>query len=222
MGVTAFYRVTSRGLRSYNHPHRAELMRHQQTRVLACFAVLLALSLDTRAGDASMPTFVPWKVLNAGDDPLKTDLVLYWLPRSREEIRRSPLLTSRALAIASTQCVGMQIIRPDDDENIARFGATGTLPMAVLATSDGTMVEVIVSEHGMLSVSNIEKMVREQLANRAADVDRLLDMAKDKLEEGDREMAIIFYRRVCAQRCLFPRKAKDAQKALHRLGVDER
>ena len=196
-------------------------MHSMNARVAACFAVLLALSFETRAGEPSMPTFVPWKVLNAGDEPLKNDLVLYWIPSSRDEIRHSALLTSRPLAIYSTQCVGMQIIRPDDEERIAKFGAAGTLPIALLATGDGEMVEAIISEHGNLSVSNIEKMVRDQLADRAANADRLMDMAKDKLAEGDRDMAILFYRRVCAQKCLFPRKAKDAQKALHKLGVDE-
>jgi len=197
-------------------------MHHLRARAVACFAVLFALSFDTRADDPSMPTFVPWKVLNAGDEPLKTDLVLYWIPSSRDEMRRSPLLTSRPLAIDSTQCVGMQIIRPDDEANIAKFGATGTLPIAILATRDGTMLKAIISEDGMLSLSNIEKMVREQLTKRAADADRLLDMAKERVDAGDRDMAITYYRHVCAQRCLFPRKAKDAQKALHKLGVEER
>jgi len=45
-------------------------MHHLRARAVACFAVLFALSFDTRADDPSMPTFVPWKVLNAGDEPL--------------------------------------------------------------------------------------------------------------------------------------------------------
>ena len=195
-------------------------MQHQHTRAVACFAVLLALSFDIRAGEASMPTFVPWKVLNAGDEPLKNDLVLYWIPSSRDEIRRSPLLTSRPLAIYSTQCVGMQLIRPDDDDRIAKLGANGALPIAILMTSDGSIVARSANDGGVLRLPDIEKMVRDALVSRDAEADHLLDDAKAKADAGDRDAAIGLYRRVCAQRCLFPRKAKNAQKALHRLGVD--
>jgi hypothetical protein len=182
-------------------------MQLQRARVLACFAVFIALVLESRAGDSSMPTFVPWKVLNPGDETLKTDLVLFWIPSSRDEIRRSPLLTSRPLAIYSTQCVGMQIVRPDDDETIEKLGASGHLPMAVLAGADGA----ILASLGGAAM---------RLIAREAGADRLLDDAREKAESGDREAAITLYRRVCAQRCLLPRKARDAQKALHRMGEE--
>lgn len=188
----------------------------------ACLVVLTAVSIDTRAGDPSMPTFVPWKVLNPGDEPLKSDLVLYWIPGTRDEVRRSPLLTSRPLAIYSTQCVGMQLIRPDDDEWIEKLGAKGALPVAVLASRDGTVVARIANDGGVLRLADVEKMVRDTLVARDIDADHLLDDAKAKADAGDRDAAIVLYRRVCAQKCLFPRKAKDAQKALHRLGADER
>ena len=189
---------------------------------LAAFAVLLAISVEMRAGEPSMPTFVPWKVLNAGDEPLKNDLVLYWIPSSREEIRRSPLLTSRPLAIYSTQCVGMQVIRPDDEEHIAKLGAEGALPAAILATRDGEVVARVANDGGVLMPPYVEKMVRDALVERDDNTDRLLDDARAKANAGDRETAITLYRRVCAQKCLFPRKAKNAEKALRRLGVDER
>lgn len=197
-------------------------MQRLHARVAVCLVVLIAVSLDTRAGDPSMPTFVPWKVLNPGDEPLKSDLVLYWIPGSRDEVRRSPLLTSRPLAIYSTQCIGMQLIRPDDEEWIEKLGATGALPVAVLAARDGTIVARIANDGGVLRLADVEKMVRDTFAARDGDAERLLDDAKAKAEAGDRDGAIVLYRRVCAQRCLFPRKAKDAQKALRRLGVDER
>src|SRR5437764_6777804 len=134
-------------------------MQLQRARLFACFAVLTALATSARAGDASMPTFVPWKVLNPGDETLKMDLVLYWIPSSRDEIRRSPLLTSRPLAIYSTQCVGMQLIRPDDDDRIAKLGANGALPIAILMTSDGSIVARSANDGGVLRLPDIEKMV---------------------------------------------------------------
>jgi len=197
-------------------------MRHLHARVIACFAVLIALSYDMRAGEPSLPTFVPWKVLNPGDEPLHNDLVLYWVPSSRDEVRRSPLLTSRTLAVYSTQCVGMQLIRPDDDARLAKLEVNGALPTAILTTSDGTIVAHVASAEGLLRLSDVEKMVRDTLLTRDVETDRLLDEAKTKADAGEHDQAVALYRRVCAQRCLFPRKAKEALKALHKLGVEER
>jgi hypothetical protein len=195
-------------------------MHHRRARVLACLAVVTALIVESRAGDSSMPTFVPWKVLNPGDAPLKTDLVLYWIPSTRDEIRRSPLLTSRPLAIYSTQCVGMQLIRPDDDETIARLDAEGTLPIAILTSSDGAIVGRVNGGGGSIRLADVERMVRDTIVTRETDADHLLDDAKAKIDRGDRDGAVTLYRRVCAQRCLLPRKARDAQKALHRMGLE--
>jgi hypothetical protein len=197
-------------------------MRHLHARVIACFAVLIALSYDMRAGEPSLPTFVPWKVLNPGDEPLHNDLVLYWVPSSRDEVRRSPLLTSRTLAVYSTQCVGMQLIRPDDDARLAKLEVNGALPTAILTTSDGTIVAHVASAEGLLRLSDVEKMVRDTLLTRDVETDRLLDEAKTKADAGEHDQAVALYRRVCAQRCLFPRKAKEALKALRKLGVEER
>jgi hypothetical protein len=193
-------------------------MQQQRGRVIAWLAVLFALAAGSRAGESSLPTFVPWKVLNPGDEPLKTDLVLYWVPGSREEIRRSPLLTSRPLAIYSMQCVGMQIVRPEDGETIAKLGADER-PMAILAGKNGAIVARV---RAPFRLGDIEKMIRDALADRESIAERLLDEAKSRVASGDREAAIALYRRVCAQRCLLPRQARDAQKALRKLGVDER
>jgi hypothetical protein len=197
-------------------------MQRLRARFVACLAVLIALSLETRGGEPSLPTFVPWKVLNPGDEPLKNDLVLSWVPSSREEVRRSPLLTSRTLAIYSTQCVGMQLIRPDDDVRRVKLEVSDALSAAILTTNDGKIVARVESTGGLLRLSDVEKMVRDTLLARDIETDRLLDDAKAKVDSDDREGAIVLYRRVCAQRCLFPRKAKDALKALRKLGVDER
>jgi len=193
-------------------------MLQQRGRVLAWLAVLFVLASGSRGGESSMPTFVPWKVLNPGDEPLKNDLVLYWVPSTRDEIRRSPLLTSRPLAIYSTQCVGMQIVRPDDAEMIAKLSA-GQRPIAILASIDGTIVARV---GGAFRLGDIERMVRDAITDRESSADHLLDDAKSRVDSGDRDAAIALYRRVCTQKCLLPRKARDAQKALKKLGVDER
>jgi hypothetical protein len=209
--------------RRYNPPHfRGGEMRQRLLRVIGCVAVLLTAlrGHDASAETGSGEVFVPWKVLNPGDAPLTTSLVLYWIPGSRDEIRHSGLLISRPLATYSTQCVGMQLIRPDDDAMIEKLEATGKLPLCVLVQSDGTTIARVGGGRNGLRLADVEKMVRDQLESRETSIDTMLDGARQKLDRGDRSAAIELYRQVAAEQCLFPRQAHDAQKALRKLGVE--
>jgi hypothetical protein len=181
----------------------------------------LVLARVTFAGgpyDEGQPAFVPWKLLNPGDAPVTSGLVLYWIPASREEIRHSPLLTSRPLTALAGQCVAMKVVRPDDSETIERLGVTGA-PAAVLAEVDGTVVARTGGAMESLSCAAVEKMVRATVASRETELERLLDLAADRTRAGDREGAVELYRRVCAQRCLSPRRGRTAERALRKLGV---
>ena len=198
-------------------------MRQWWLRAIGCAAVLCVSALRAQIALVSNDTarvFVPWKVLNPGDAPVNSSLVLYWLPGSREEIRHSDLLVSRSLAVYAMQCVGMQVIRPDDDQMIERFGATGKLPLCVLAHGDGTAIARVPNDNGALRSAAVEKMVRDEIGVREVEVERMLDEARDKIAHGDRDAAIDLYRRVAAEQCLFPRMAREALKALRKLGVD--
>ena len=199
-------------------------MRQRWLRVIGCIALLCLSAVmhgdDATADNGTGELFVPWKVLNPGDEPMTTTLVLYWVPGSRDEIRRSDLLVSHALAMYATQCVGMQVIRPDDGEMIEKLEATGKLPMCVLAGGDGKAIAHVGGDRNPLRLSEVEKMVRDELDAREAAADRMLDAAQQKLHDGEREVAVDLYRQVAAEQCLFPRKAKDAQKALKKLGVE--
>ncbi|SRR5712692_9362105 len=199
-------------------------MRQWLLRAIGCAAVL-CLSAGLRAQSALVNSngaqvFVPWKVLNPGDAPVKSRLVLYWLPVSRDDIRRSDLLVSRSLALYAMQCVGMQLIRPDDDAMIEKFGATGKLPVCVLAHGDGTAIARVTNDNGALRSAVVEKMVRDEIGSREVEADHMLDEARRKLARGDRDAAVDLYRMVAADQCLFPRKGKEALKALRKLGVD--
>ncbi|HEX3581361.1 MAG TPA: hypothetical protein VH087_06340 [Thermoanaerobaculia bacterium] len=178
-------------------------------------AALVAAQIQSANAPA---TFVPWKVLNLGDAPAKGELVLNWIPATRDEIRHSPLITSRSLALSASQCVAMQIVRPEDSETIEKLAAD-ELPAAILVDGDGKVVARVKSEAGALRTQDVEKMVRDALANRDIELDHVLDSAKTKADAGEREAAVDLYRRVCAMRCLFPRKARDAERALSKLGV---
>src|SRR5216684_3007624 len=152
-------------------------MRNPSARVLALLILGLAATPALRAtcgggggggvggmtptgGMTEQVYFVPWKVLNPGDAPVKGNLILYWLPATREEIKRSELLTSRQLSIFATQCVGMQVVRPDDAAMIDKLGETGKLPAAVLADLEGKSVVKIDADSGTLRLSAVEKLVR--------------------------------------------------------------
>jgi hypothetical protein len=199
-------------------------MRQWLLRAIGC-AALLCFSAGLRAQSAlvkgnSEQVFVPWKVLNPGDAPVKSPLVLYWLPVSRDEIRRSDLLVSRSLAVYAMQCVGMQVIRPDDEQMIEKFGATGKLPVCVLAHGDGTTIARVANDNGAMRPAAVEKMVRDEIGVRELEADRMLDGARQQLAHGDRDAAIDLYRKVAAEQCLFPRKGREALKALRKLGAD--
>jgi tetratricopeptide (TPR) repeat protein len=214
-------------------------MRNPSVRVLAIIALCLAATPAVRAtcgggggggvggmggmtpsgGMTQQVYFVPWKVLNPGDAPTKGNLILYWLPATADEIKRSELLTSRQLSIFATQCVGMQVIRPDDAAMIEKLGETGKLPAVVLGDLEGKSVSRVEAGTGLLRVSAVEKMVRDELGAREGALEKLLKDANAKNGTGDKDGAVDLYKQVWEQRCLFPRKARDAQKALKKLGV---
>ena len=211
-------------------------MRHPSVRTLVLVALACAMAAPASAtcgggggggmGGMMPPTgsmtqpqvyFVPWKVLNAADDAVKGSLILYWLPVSADEIKHSDLLNSRTLTIYSSQCVGMQVIRPDDAATIDKLGATGKLPAAILATGDGK--ELARLEGSALRLGAVEKMVRTELDARDSAAQKALDEANGKVAAGEKDAAVDAYKKIWDERCLLPKKGRAAQKALKKLGV---
>jgi len=192
-------------------------MRRSSVRCLA--AVVLAIS--AYAGQPSDPVwFVPWKVLNPGEGQPHAQLVVYWFPASRDDMRHSELLTSRTLTLFSSQCVAMYVVRPDDFERVAKLGANGRAPVVLLVDADGREVTHIDNESGALRIATVERIVRDEVHAREDAAEKLLDVARAKADAGEKNAAITMYRRVFDQRCLFPRQAHTAQRALRKLGVD--
>ncbi len=195
-------------------------MRGRSLVLLAAVLAIAPFARGAAAPSAEAPvTFVPWKVLNPGDEPVSADLILYWIPASREEMRRSALLTSRVLATYAAQCIGMQVIRPDDVIMIDKLGATGKLPAAVITDAAPTVLGSLFGEKGALPAVAVEKLVRDTFDRADRDSDKLLDDARARRDAGDRDAAAEMYRKVLAERCLFPRKARDAERALKKLAV---
>jgi tetratricopeptide (TPR) repeat protein len=171
-------------------------------------------------GNAS-PTvyYVPWKVREPKDPPAK-GLVVYWFPASAEELKKSSLRASRPLSLYATQCVSMEVadVRiPNADKLIGE----SKLPVAVIATPDGTPVTKLENTGGKLKVENLEKVVETEVKQREKAVDDLLKDAKAKVAAGDKENAIKQFQAVLEQKCMFPKKAKESAKELKKLGVNE-
>lgn len=180
-------------------------------------AVVVALILLAAPAEAGRQVwFVPWKVLEPGVEAKPSFLAVYWIPASSEELRRSDLLTSRALTTYSGRCVAMHVVRIDDTVRIQRF-FSATLPIVVLADGDRELAR-LPNGQATVRASDVEIMVRSEFDARAAAAEAALDEARGLLERGDQAGAIALYQRVAQQRCAFPREAKAARRALRKLG----
>ena len=186
------------------------------------WARLVALVASIAAGPHALPDgrglapLVPWKVLES-DEVLTAPLVLFWIPSSPDAMRRSTMLTSDSLMLFSARCVAMRVVRFDDDTRLAKLEVEEELPMAVLTDGRGRILGSVKSTYGRLSVADVEELVRNELSEREAQSETLLDEARELTERGDVDAALELYEKVVEARCLCPRQAKAAQKALRRL-----
>jgi hypothetical protein len=183
-------------------------------------ALLLAASASAFADDTV--TFVPWKVLKDGEAPLRASFVLVWIPASGDDFKRSELQVSRPLALLKSQCIGLQVIRSDAGLMIEKLGARGKLPMAlVVAGADWQVVAKRENDRGVLRAADVETMIRDVLGKHEEWLMKQLDVARERLDAGDRENAVALYLLIAKQRCAFPRCAREASRALKKLGVLE-
>ncbi len=108
---------------------------------------------------------VPWKLMNATDQPSAGGLVVYWFPASENELKNSSLRNSRILALYAQQCVTMGVA----DAQTAlgpKFAADEKLPVAVLAQSDGRVIGKAQGEAGKLKVGQVEKLLQAEMKQR--------------------------------------------------------
>jgi len=162
---------------------------------------------------------VPWKIWEAAKAPHK-GLVLYWFPATNDEIKKSSLRASRILTLYSSQCVTMTVADAKTPELQPIIGDSA-LPVAILATADGAPIKKIDNTGGKLKVDVVEKVVEAEMKQRETTLDTQLKDAKEKIKAGDKENAIALLKPVAEEKCLFPKKAKDAASQLKKLGVGE-
>lgn len=174
---------------------------------------------NSGAGPAPTVYNVPWQMWEARNAPQK-GLVLFWFPASNDEVKKSPLRTSRILTLYSAQCVTMRVGDAGLPE-MKNYVGDSALPVAVLATHDGTSIKKVESAAGKLKVVEVEKAVEGEMKQREAALDEQLKSGKGKAKAGDNEAAIAALKPVAAETCLFPKKAKEAAKELKKLGVQD-
>jgi tetratricopeptide (TPR) repeat protein len=162
---------------------------------------------------------VPWKLMKETDKPVAEGLILYWFPASKEEVQKSSLRESRELSLYAGQCISMQLADSRTPHADALVGGS-KLPVAVLASPDGTPVSKVENTAGKLKVADVEKLVGAEVKSRSALLDTDLKTAKEKSTAGDKAAAVALYKNVLAQKCMFPKKAKTAQTELKKLGEE--
>lgn len=174
---------------------------------------------SSNARPAPTVYMVPWKIWEARTAPNK-GLVLYWFPASNEEVNKSSLRASRLLTLYSAQCVAMTVADAKQPELQPIIGDSA-LPVAVLATADGKPIQKIENTGGKLKVQEVEKIVEGEMKQRETALDTQLKSAKEKIKAGDNPGAIALLKPVAEEKCLFPKKAKEAAKELKKVGVEE-
>jgi hypothetical protein len=184
-------------------------------RVLAAIALLATGAVPLAAGEERV-SLVPWRVLDPHVE-VDSPLVLYWIPASGEELRRSEMLTSYDLTLFSSRCVAMRVVRFTDSIRLTRLGVGRDVPMAVLADGEGKVLGRVEAEDGLLPVPEVEELVQEELDRREAAADALLDRARRYAADDDHDAARELYGSVWEARCLCPRQARDAKRAMRKL-----
>lgn len=185
----------------------------------ACAFALVALfaaGMHALPEERGLVPLVPWKVLQHGE-VIAEPLALFWVPSSPEAMRRSSLLKSNDLTAFASRCVAMRVVRLDDGARLASLQVEAELPVAVLTDRDGNILGTVLSRRGKLSVREVEDLVRSALGARESQAEKLLDAARRHAQAGEVDTAAELYGKVSEARCLCPRQAKAAAKALRRL-----
>ena len=163
---------------------------------------------------------VPWKgPLTEKDTTASAGIVLYWFPANVDEVKKSSLRESRDLSLYAGQCVSLYLA-DGRTPHAEQLMGDSKLPVAVLANPDGTPIKKVENKNGKLAVADIEKLVGGEIKTRESALDSSLKDAKAKAASGDNAAAIKLYQSVVGEKCMFPKKAKEAASALKKLGVD--
>jgi tetratricopeptide (TPR) repeat protein len=168
-------------------------------------------------GAAPEAYHVPWKIIGAADALSPGELSVFWFPTTADEAKRSSLLSSRGLTLASARCVGMALITPDNAAIRGKYAVNGT-PAVVLVGSDGAEIGRMSPAGKPADGDAAGALVKGELDKREQVADGLLDAAKEKLAAKDEDGAAALYTQVWEQHCLLPGPGQKASKGLKKIG----
>lgn len=165
--------------------------------------------------------YVPWQHVRSREDVSARDaLVLFWIPASDAEYQKSTLRYSRVLALYAGLCTALCVI-DNPNSPIGKEYAPNGQSVAVLLQSDGNLIGKVTGADGPLAVQQVEQLVAAEYKKRDDAIKAAMDAADDKAKSGDANGAIAEYRKVVEQRCLFPKRARDAARRLKKLGASD-
>jgi tetratricopeptide (TPR) repeat protein len=191
-----------------------------------------ALPGGSVAPDPARVFIVPWKIYGSGTAPSATPTdgaktatpsgpgwILHWAPISAEQARASKLQVSRSLSLAASQCVSLALITPDNAALLGKLGLDGKTAAVILMDEQGKELGRVADQGKGIEVQSVEKLLTNAMDKREDELKKQLDEAKTKAAAGDKAGAIEIYQSIWAQRCVMPKPAKKAGKALKELGV---
>jgi len=166
-------------------------------------------------GKAPEVYHVPWKIVGAADPVPAGDLSVYWFPSTADEAKKSTLLGSRELTLASGRCVALALIAPDNALR-GKYGVEGSA--VVLVGRDGAELSRMTPQGSSFDGDVADGLLSTELGKREIAAKALLDAAKEKQDAKDADGAAALYTQVWEQRCLFPDLGRKASKGLKKLG----
>lgn len=169
-------------------------------------------------GNATTVYYVPWKVFRPGETVAPSGMTLFWFPATAEEVNKSSLKESRSLSLYAGQCIDMKIA-DDNMPYTKQLVGESVRPVVVLSNPDGTAVGRVENKKGKFEIGDVEKLVSTEVKKRESGLEASAKEAKAKVAAGDKPAAIKLYQSIAAEKCMFPKKAKDATKELEKLGA---
>ena len=175
---------------------------------------------NSNTGPAPTVYKVPWKIWEARTAPNKGLGACTGFPQAMTSSRNQVCVASRILTLYSAQCVAMTVA---DAKHLSYNRSSATqrcrlrcwpVPMALRSRKSKTLAANSKS-------TRLRKLVEGEMKQRETALDTQLKDAKEKIKAGDNAGAIALLKPVAEEKCLFPKKAKDAAKELKKLGVEE-
>ena len=163
---------------------------------------------------------VPWRLRMPDLPPVTAGLVLYWFPSSVQEVQKSSMRTSRIFRFmrrnASRWKSPTRPLRWDKS-----WWARTSCPLPFWLLPAEIRWPKLKTRMVSCARRRSRKSSMQEMKHRDNSLEQQLKQAKEHAKSGDSTGAIPLYRAVLDQKCLFPKRAKDAAKELKKLGVND-